>query len=107
MSHHCNNRRGGCVKIYLAYTLFYMKADYIFRNIYKSCKESARQAVIMMMLAWSEVPRVVHCSVAIMAVDYYALSERVNMQRSEQNHGHIDTQQDPGKGFLPASNANM
>ena len=107
MSHHCNNRRGGCVKIYLAYTLFYKKTDYIFGYIYKSCKESARQAVIMMMLARSKVPRVVHRSVAIMAVDYYALIERVNMQRREQNHGHIDTQQDPGKRFLPASNANM
>ena len=60
-------------------------------NIYLSAEEPARQALINVMVAGSDVTRVVNRSVALIAVNNPGeVVDGVHMKRSKQHHRHID-----------------
>ena len=77
-------------------------------NIYLCAEESARQALINVVVACGDVARMVDSSMALVAIDNLGkIVEGMDMKRSQQHHRHIDRQYHPGKQSLPASEAVM
>ena len=62
-------------------------------NIYLCAEETARQALINVMVASGDVARVVSGCMALALLAVYCLGEivkRMHMKRSKQHHRHID-----------------
>ena len=62
-------------------------------NIYLCAEETARQALINVMVACGDVARVVNSCMALALLAVYCLGEivkRMHMKRSKQHHRHID-----------------
>ena len=91
----------GCERLYHI-------AGYRARDIYLCAEESARQALINVVVACSDVARMVDSSVALVTIDSLGeIVERMHMKRSQQHHRHIYRQYHPGKQSLLASEAVM
>ena len=108
MGHDPDNRLASQEKLQLGRKRLYHKAGYRAGNINLRAEESARQALINVVVACGDVARMVDCSMALVAIDSLGeIVERMHMKRSQQHHRHIDQQYYPGKQLLPASVAVM
>ena len=77
-------------------------------NIYLCAEESARQALINVVVACSDVARMVDSSVALVTIDSLGeIVDGMHMERSKQHHRHIYRQHNPRKPSLLASDAVM
>lgn len=108
MGHDPINRLDGQEKLQMRCYLLHHKGGYRAGNIYLCAEEPARQALINMVVACSDVSRVMNRSVALIAVNNPGeVIECMDMKRSKQQHRHIDQQHNPGEQPLPASDAVM
>ncbi len=108
MGHDPANRLDGQEKLQMSCYLLRHEGGYRAGNIYLCAEEPARQALINMVVACSDVARMVNRSVALIAVNNPGeVIESMDMKRSKQHHRHIDQQHNPGEQPLPASDAVM
>ena len=103
-----DNRLVGQVKLQMVCRLLHHKVGDHAGNIYLCAEETARQALINVMVACGDVPRMMDRSMALVTIDSFGeLVEGMYMKRSKQHHRHIYQQYNPRKQLLPASNAVM
>ena len=108
MGHNPDNRIAGQEKLQMNCYLLHHKGGYRAGYIYLCAEETARQALINVMDAYGEVPRMVSRSVALVAIDSPGeVVDGMHMKRSQQHHRHIYRQYYPGKQLLPASDIVM
>ena len=88
--------------------LLHHMADYRAGNINLCAQESARQALINVMVTCRDVARMVNRSVALVTIDSLGeIVDGMHMERSKQYHRHIYRQHNPSKPSLLASDAVM
>ena len=106
MGHELDNRLATHEELQLNRSLRYHKAGNHMGHIYLSAEESTRQALVNVVVASSDVTRMVNRRVALVAEgDLGEIVGRMNMKRRKQHHRHIDHQHHPSKQSLPAGNA--
>ena len=93
MGHDPINRLDGQEKLQMSCYLLHHEGGYRAGNIYLCAEETARQALINVMVACGDVARVVNSRMALALLAVYCLGEivkRMHMKRSKQHHRHID-----------------
>ena len=91
MGHDPDNRLASQEELQLGCKRLYHKAGYRAGNINLCAEESARQALINVVVTCGDVTRMVDCSMALVAIDSLGeIVERMYMKRSQQHHRHID-----------------
>ena len=103
-----DNRLASQKELQMGCKRLYHKAGYRARDIYLCAQESARQALINVMVACGNVTRMANHSMALVTIN--SLGEVVcgmDMKRSKQHHRHINQQYHPRKHLLPGCDAIM
>ena len=91
MGHDPDNRLASQEELQMGCERLYHIAGYRARDIYLCAEESARQALINVVVACSDVARMVDSSMALVAIDNLGkIVEGMDMKRSQQHHRHID-----------------
>ena len=108
MGHGPDNRLAGQKILQMSCYLLHHKGGCRAGNIYLCAEEPAKQARVDVVAACGDVTRMVDRSMALIAINSPGeVVDGVYMKRREQQHRHIDQQENPGKHLLPVCDAVM